>query len=74
MSSLRARLTLSTYRWIGTAIYPFVGPYLALRAAKGKEDPARRRERYGHASAPRPPGPLVWFHAASVGETVAVTP
>ncbi|APG90168.1 lipid IV(A) 3-deoxy-D-manno-octulosonic acid transferase [Sinorhizobium americanum] len=74
MSSLRARLALSTYRWIGTAIYPFVGPYLALRAAKGKEDPARRRERYGHASAPRPPGPLVWFHAASVGETVAVTP
>ncbi|ASY55470.1 MULTISPECIES: lipid IV(A) 3-deoxy-D-manno-octulosonic acid transferase [Sinorhizobium] len=74
MSSLRARLALSTYRWLGTAIYPFVGPYLALRAAKGKEDPARRRERYGHASAPRPPGPLVWFHAASVGETVAVTP
>ena len=74
MSSLRARLALSTYRWLGTAIYPFVGPYLALRAANGKEDPARRRERYGHASAQRPPGPLVWFHAASVGETVAVTP
>ncbi|PDT85575.1 lipid IV(A) 3-deoxy-D-manno-octulosonic acid transferase [Sinorhizobium sp. BJ1] len=74
MSSLRARLALSSYRWLGTAIYPFVGPYLALRAAKGKEDPARRRERYGHASAPRPPGPLVWFHAASVGETAAVTP
>ncbi|OAP40917.1 3-deoxy-D-manno-octulosonic acid transferase [Sinorhizobium glycinis] len=74
MSSLRARLALSTYRWLGTAIYPFVGSYLALRAAKGKEDPARRRERYGHASVPRPPGPLVWFHAASVGETVAVTP
>ncbi|OHV85515.1 lipid IV(A) 3-deoxy-D-manno-octulosonic acid transferase [Ensifer sp. LCM 4579] len=74
MSSLRARLALSAYRWVGTAIYPMVGPYLALRAAKGKEDPARRRERYGHASAPRPDGPLVWFHAASVGETVAVTP
>lgn len=74
MSRLRARLALSSYRWLGTAIYPFVVPYLAVRAAKGKEDPARRRERYGHASAPRPPGPLVWFHAASVGETVAVTP
>ncbi|ASY67888.1 lipid IV(A) 3-deoxy-D-manno-octulosonic acid transferase [Sinorhizobium fredii] len=74
MSSLRARLALSSYRWLGTAIYPFVVPYLAVRAAKGKEDPARRRERYGHASALRPPGPLVWFHAASVGETVAVTP
>ncbi|WP_026613009.1 lipid IV(A) 3-deoxy-D-manno-octulosonic acid transferase [Ensifer aridi] len=74
MSSLRARLALSGYRWVGTAIYPFFWSYLALRAAKGKEDPARRRERYGYASAPRPPGPLVWFHAASVGETVAVTP
>ncbi|ASY61875.1 Lipid IVA 3-deoxy-D-manno-octulosonic acid transferase [Sinorhizobium sojae CCBAU 05684] len=74
MSSLRARLALSAYRWVGTAIYPLVGPYLSLRSAKGKEDPARRRERYGHASAPRPDGPLVWFHAASVGETVAVTP
>ena len=74
MSSLRARLALSGYRWLGTAIYPFVWSYLALRAAKGKEDPARRRERYGYAGAPRPPGPLVWFHAASVGETSAVTP
>ncbi|MCA1370803.1 lipid IV(A) 3-deoxy-D-manno-octulosonic acid transferase [Bradyrhizobium sp. BRP14] len=74
MSSLRARLALSGYRWVGTAIYPLFWSYLALRAAKGKEDPARRRERYGYASAPRPPGPLVWFHAASVGETVAVTP
>ncbi|MCA1403617.1 lipid IV(A) 3-deoxy-D-manno-octulosonic acid transferase [Ensifer sp. IC3342] len=73
MSSLRARLALSSYRWIGTAIYPLVWSYLAIRAAKGKEDPTRRRERYGYASAPRPQGPLVWFHAASVGETVAVT-
>lgn len=74
MSSFRARLALSSYRWIGSAIYPFVWSYLALRAAKGKEDPARRRERYGYASVPRPQGPLVWFHAASVGETNAVIP
>jgi len=74
MSGFRARLALSSYRWIGSAIYPLVWSYLAIRAAKGKEDPARRRERYGHASAPRPQGPLVWFHAASVGETNAVIP
>ena len=74
MSSFRARLALSSYRWIGSAIYPLVWSYLAIRAAKGKEDPARRRERYGHASAPRPQGPLVWFHAARVGETNAVIP
>jgi 3-deoxy-D-manno-octulosonic-acid transferase len=74
MSRMLARLTLSSYRWIGTAIYPLVWSYLAVRAAKGKEDGARRQERYGHASAPRPQGPLVWFHAASVGETTAIIP
>ncbi len=55
-------------------MYPFVWGYLAMRAAKGKEDPKRKQERYGYASAPRPQGPLVWFHAASVGETNAVVP
>jgi 3-deoxy-D-manno-octulosonic-acid transferase len=74
MSSRLARLALSVYRWGGVALYPAVGPYLALRAAKGKEDRSRRRERYGRASVARPDGPLVWFHAASVGETVAVVP
>lgn len=74
MSRMLARVALSSYRWIGTAIYPLVWSYLAARAAKGKEDSTRRQERYGHASAPRPQGPLVWFHAASVGETTAVIP
>ncbi len=59
---------------IGSASIRSSGPILPCRAAKGKEDPARRRERYGYASAPRPQGPLVWFHAASVGETNAVIP
>ncbi|MDW5314163.1 lipid IV(A) 3-deoxy-D-manno-octulosonic acid transferase [Rhizobium sp. PL01] len=74
MTRMLARLALSSYRWIGTAAYPLVWGYLAARAAKGKEDSARRQERYGHASAPRPQGPLVWFHAASVGETTAIIP
>ncbi|WP_275789220.1 lipid IV(A) 3-deoxy-D-manno-octulosonic acid transferase [Pararhizobium gei] len=74
MNRMLARVALSGYRWIGTAIYPLVWSYLAARAAKGKEDSGRRQERYGHASKPRPQGPLVWFHAASVGETIAVVP
>ncbi|MEL6124987.1 MAG: 3-deoxy-D-manno-octulosonic acid transferase [Pseudomonadota bacterium] len=45
---------------------------LTRRVAKGKEDPDRIEERLGHASAPRPEGPLVWFHAASVGESVSL--
>jgi 3-deoxy-D-manno-octulosonic-acid transferase len=74
MSSLRARLALSAYRLGGIAIYPLIGPYLTYRAYKGKEDRIRRMERFGYASANRPQGPLVWIHAASVGETTAVVP
>ncbi|MGD9478262.1 lipid IV(A) 3-deoxy-D-manno-octulosonic acid transferase [Shinella sp. G-2] len=74
MSRRLARAALALYRWGGLALYPVVGPYLALRAAKGKEERSRRRERYGVASIERPHGPLVWFHAASVGETNAIVP
>ncbi len=74
MSRRLARIALSLYRWGGVALYPIVGPYLAYRIAKGKEERSRRRERYGFGGVPRPPGPLVWFHAASVGETLAIVP
>lgn len=74
MSGRWARRVLGFYRLAGAVAYPFVGGYVAWRASRGKEDPKRRRERYGYASRPRPPGPLVWFHAASVGETLAVMP
>ncbi|MDF1632314.1 lipid IV(A) 3-deoxy-D-manno-octulosonic acid transferase [Mycoplana sp. MJR14] len=74
MSSALARFALSAYRWIGLGLYPVMRPYLAIRAAKGKEERGRRRERFGHASVARPAGPLVWFHAASVGETNALLP
>ncbi len=72
MSQLYARLALGGYRWAGALLYPFLGSYLAYRTARGKEDRARRAERYGRASERRPDGPVVWFHAASVGETNAV--
>lgn len=74
MSELWARMTLKTYRLAGSVIYPFMGPFLAIRARNGKEDRNRRYERYGYPSAERPAGPLVWFHAASVGESMAVIP
>ena len=74
MTSLRARLALFGYRWAGVAAYPAVSAFVSLRAARGKEERARKSERYGYASAPRPEGPLIWVHAASVGETNAVVP
>jgi 3-deoxy-D-manno-octulosonic-acid transferase len=74
MSERWARLLLSTYRVAGAAAYPLARPYVAWRASKGKEDRKRSRERYGIAGRERPEGPLIWFHAASVGETIAVAP
>ncbi|MCX8281171.1 lipid IV(A) 3-deoxy-D-manno-octulosonic acid transferase [Phyllobacterium sp. 0TCS1.6C] len=74
MSERWARIALGTYRWAGALAFPVVGPYIAFRASKGKEERGRQGERYGVASVARPQGPLVWVHAASVGETSAVTP
>ncbi|MCK5621189.1 MAG: 3-deoxy-D-manno-octulosonic acid transferase [Alphaproteobacteria bacterium] len=60
--------SLALYRGLTTVAEPLVRFYLGLRAQRGKEDPARMAERRGIASAPRPEGPLIWLHAASVGE------
>ena len=51
---------------------PLARWHLRRRRARGKEDSARMREKEGHASAPRPDGPLVWMHAVGVGEVLAL--
>ena len=45
MTGLRARLALFGYRWAGVAAYPAVGAFVSLRAARGKEERARKSER-----------------------------
>jgi 3-deoxy-D-manno-octulosonic-acid transferase len=65
---------LGTYRLATRAILPAVKLYLARRTRRGKEDPARRGERLGQADRPRPAGPLIWAHAASVGESLSLLP
>ncbi|HEY0832885.1 MAG TPA: glycosyltransferase N-terminal domain-containing protein, partial [Azospirillum sp.] len=62
----------SLYRGLTSIAGPAVRFYLDRRRAAGKEDPQRQAERLGHASHPRPDGPLVWFHAASVGEANSI--
>ena len=65
---------LKSYR-TATRLIANVAPLiLRHREKQGKEDPARRQERLGRPSHPRPEGPLTWMHAASVGETNAVLP
>ena len=52
--------------------HPFAGRHVARRLARGKEDPARYREKFGIPSQPRPSGTLVWMHAVGVGEILAL--
>ncbi len=67
-------LTLHLYRAASTAGGGVLRRYLDRRARIGKEDPERVGERFGIASRARPPGPLVWLHAASVGESISFLP
>jgi 3-deoxy-D-manno-octulosonic-acid transferase len=67
-------LTLGAYRLATRLVAPFSGVLLSLRLNKGKEDPLRVDERRGVAGLPRPQGPLVWLHGASVGEALSLLP
>ncbi len=74
MNAKVSDIIINSYRALGLAFYPFMGPFLRMRASRGKEERQRRYERYGYPSADRPSGPVVWFHAASVGESIAILP
>ncbi len=45
---------------------------LRRRLAKGREDPARWREKLGEAELERPEGRLIWLHAVGLGEVLAL--
>jgi 3-deoxy-D-manno-octulosonic-acid transferase len=62
------------YRVVTTLAGPLIVAYLGKRERRGREDPTRRGERRGEGTLARPPGPLVWIHAASVGESLSVLP
>jgi 3-deoxy-D-manno-octulosonic-acid transferase len=70
----RLPATLRAYRRLAAAAMPFTPLVLHQRMRRGKENPERIGERRGEARIPRPQGPLVWVHGASVGELVAVLP
>ena len=67
-------MTLALYRAGAQLATPLIRWLASARADRGKEDPERIAERFGQASRARPQGPLVWLHAAGVGEAVSVLP
>ena len=67
-------LVLRAYQ-LGSALgTPLASQLLLQRQKRGKEHRERLSERLGQASLPRPKGPLVWVHGASVGEMLAAVP
>ena len=62
---------IPVYRGLTTLLGPALKLYLDRRMARGKEDRLRFPERQGRPGHARPPGPLLWIHAASVGEAVS---
>jgi 3-deoxy-D-manno-octulosonic-acid transferase len=71
---LLGEAALSVYGAAGRLAAPVASALHRWREWHGKEDPRRRAERFGVAGHQRPTGPLVWIHAASVGETIAAMP
>lgn len=63
---------LSTYLAISARADGWGRRKLDRRLAEGKEDPERIHERRGEPRIPRPSGTLIWFHAASVGESLSL--
>ncbi len=74
MSRLFAQLVFGLYRLAGRLAAPLLPLLLAQRLRRGKELPGRVQERWGKASQARPAGTVIWVHAASVGESLAVLP
>ena len=67
-------LLAATWQIAATCAAPGLRLMLHRRIARGKEIPGRLAERFGIDPTPRPPGKLLWVHAASVGETVSMLP
>jgi 3-deoxy-D-manno-octulosonic-acid transferase len=63
---------LGLYLMVSNHLTGYANRLLKRRLAAGKEDPDRIDERRGISNRDRPKGQLIWFHAASVGESLSL--
>ncbi|KAF9597061.1 hypothetical protein IFM89_015252 [Coptis chinensis] len=70
----QGELVYMVYRAMTYGLSPFLYLHLQWRRFKGLEHPLRWPERLGRPSLPRPPASLIYFHAVSLGETMAAIP
>ncbi|WP_338548495.1 3-deoxy-D-manno-octulosonic acid transferase [Roseovarius phycicola] len=68
----KAPLPVRLYRSAANLVAPLAYRRVARKLKDQGTDPSRIPERMGHAAAGRPDGRLLWFHAASVGESLSV--
>lgn len=72
MASPRFGWALRAYL-AASRLVPLLAPaLLRRRLARGREDPARWREKLGEPGLPRPEGRLIWLHAVGLGEVLAL--
>jgi len=67
-------ILLRIYAWLCTLGAGWLRARLRQRALIGKEIPSRLGERRGYDQTRRPKTPVIWLHAASVGETLSILP
>ncbi|KAB1221237.1 putative 3-deoxy-D-manno-octulosonic acid transferase, mitochondrial [Morella rubra] len=73
-ATTEGKLVYRIYRALSYSVSPVVKLHLQYRRLRGREHPHRWTERLGRPSLPRPPGPLLWFHAVSLGEGMTAIP
>jgi 3-deoxy-D-manno-octulosonic-acid transferase len=69
---VRPTLLYHLYRGASALLAPLMWSKVAGKLRQHGVPEPRVRERLGYATLPRPAGRLVWFHAASVGESLSV--
>ena len=72
MKKIKRSFALWCYYQLMRRADRYVEHRLTSRLLMGKEDPERLEERLGISLAERPTGNLIWFHAASVGESLSL--